>query len=239
MSGFNFNYPEPANDSMPNERLVRARLKTPRAAAIAGIVFSVLFIAAFWWLRISVPSDSTEPGEWLKTSSGLVGVALNLLPFAGIAFLWFVGALRDRLGEREDRFFATVFLGSSLLFLAMLFIMAAVVGAMILAFAQGATEVSTSVAFHFTRIFTYNIVNIYMVKMAGVFLMSTSTVVIFTKIAPSWIALLGYGLALLLLFLSSYFSWTFVAFPFWILLVSIYLLIDEFGGNPRAAGPKP
>src|SRR5262249_57285788 len=129
MSGFNFNYPEPANDSMPNERLVRARLKTPRAAAIAGIVFSVLFIAAFSMLRISVPSDPTEPGEWLKTSSKLVGLALNLLPFAGIAFLWFVGALRDRLVPLEDRFFATAFLGRSLLFLAMLFIVAAVAGA--------------------------------------------------------------------------------------------------------------
>ena len=83
---------------MSTDKLVGAKLKTPRAAAIAGIVFSVLFVAAFSMLRISVPSDPTEPGEWLKTSSSLVGFALNLLPFAGIAFLWFVGALRDRLG---------------------------------------------------------------------------------------------------------------------------------------------
>src|SRR5215813_7590159 len=210
---------------MSTEKLVQAKLKTPRAAAIAGIVFSVLFVAAFSMLRISVPSDPTEPGEWLKTSSKLVGLALNLLPFAGIAFLWFVGALRDRLGPLEDRFFATVFLGSSLLFLAMLFTLAAVVGAMILAFARGAADVSTSVAFHFTRTFAYNIVNIYMVKMAGVFVMSTSTVVIFTKIAPRWIALVGFGLALLLLFVSAYFSWTFVAFPLWILLISVCLLV--------------
>ena len=217
-----------------NDKLIRPRLKTPRAAAIAGIIFSILFVAAFLLLKIVVPSDPSEPGEWLKTSSNLVGVALNLLPFAGIAFLWFVGALRDRLGELEDRFFATVFLGSSLLFLSMLFTMASVVGAMILAFAQGIADVSTSAAFHFTRTFTYNIVNIYMVKMAGVFLMSTSTVVIFTQIAPRWIALLGYGLALLLLFASAHFSWTFVAFPFWILLISMYLLIEEFRGKSPA-----
>jgi hypothetical protein len=41
---------------------------------------------------------------------------------AGIAFLWFIGVIRDHLGDREDRFFATVFLGSGLLFVAMLFI---------------------------------------------------------------------------------------------------------------------
>jgi hypothetical protein len=55
-------------------------------------------------------------------------LALYLVPFAGIAFLWFIGVLRDRLGELEDRFFATVFFGSGLLFLAMLFASAAVAG---------------------------------------------------------------------------------------------------------------
>ena len=60
-----------------------------------------------------------------------MAVALNLIPFAGIAFLWFVGVLRDRIGEREDRFFATVLLGSGLLFVAMLFIGAAVAGGLI------------------------------------------------------------------------------------------------------------
>jgi hypothetical protein len=89
---------------MSTDKLVRAKLKTPRAAAIAGIVFSVLFVAAFSMLRISVPSDPAESGEWLKTSSRLVGFALNLLPFAGIAFLWFVGALRDRLGGLASSF---------------------------------------------------------------------------------------------------------------------------------------
>jgi hypothetical protein len=147
------------------------------------------------------------------------------------------GALRDRLGELEDQFFSTVFLGSSLLFLAMLFTLAAAVGAMILSFGQGAADVPDSMAFHFSRTFAYNIVNIYMVKMAGVFLMSTSTVVIFTKIAPRWVALVGFGLALILLFVSSHFSWTFVAFPLWVLLMSICLLIDEFSQKPRTDRP--
>jgi MFS family permease len=224
---------------MPNDKLVRAKLKTPRAAAIAGIVFSVLFISAFTMLRISVPSDPTEPGEWLKTSSNLVAFALNLLPFAGIAFLWFVGALRDRLGQLEDRFFATVFLGSSLLFLAMLFVLAAVVGAIILTFAAESKDVMSAATFHFARTLTYNVVNIYMIKMAGVFMMSTSTVVVYTGIAPRWVAYLGFTLALLLLFGSSYFSWVFVAFPFWIFLISACLLIEKFHGKPQVSTTKP
>jgi hypothetical protein len=113
--------------------LIRARLKTPRAAAIAGILFSVLLITGLLLFRLSVRADPLEAGTWLKTSSNRVALALNLVPFAGIAFLWFIGVLRDRLGELEDRFFATVLLGSGLLFLAMLFASASVAGGIIIA----------------------------------------------------------------------------------------------------------
>ena len=121
----------------PEETLTRANFKTPKAAAIAGILFCILLLTIFWLLRISVPTDPLEPGDWLKTSANRVALALNLVPFAGLAFLWFIGVLRDRLGNREDRFFATVFLGSGLLFLAMLFAAAAVVGGMLATFAFG------------------------------------------------------------------------------------------------------
>ena len=212
---------------MPDQ-IVQSRLKTPKAAAIAGIIFSALFMAAFALLRISVPSDPVESGEWLKTSTTSVTFAMNLLPFAGIAFLWFVGVLRDRLGPREDRFFATVFLGSSLLFMATLFAVAAIVGAIILTFAASSENLVNSAAFQFARTLTYNLVNIYMIKMACVFMISTSTVVIYTDIAPRWVAFLGFALALLLLFGSAYLAWIFVAFPLWIFLISVCLLVEEF-----------
>ena len=86
--------------------LIRARLKTPRATAVAGIVFSVLLITVLLLFRLSVPADPLEAGAWLKTNSNTVALALNLVPFAGIAFLWFMGVLRDRLGELEDRVLA-------------------------------------------------------------------------------------------------------------------------------------
>ena len=115
-------------------RLTNALLRTPRAAAVAGISFSVLLFVVFGLMRLSVPGDPFEPGAWLESGLTYVTIAMNLVPFAGVAFLWFVGVLRDRLGGREDQFFATVFLGSGLLLLAMLFAAAAVVGAIIIAF---------------------------------------------------------------------------------------------------------
>jgi hypothetical protein len=210
--------------------LTRAKLKTPRAAAIAGILFSVILILVFWLLRISVPADPQEPGSWLSSESRTVALAINLVPFAGIAFLWFIGVLRDRLGEREDKFFATVFFGSGLLFLAMLFAAAAVAGALIISFEAAPAQLMNSATFHFARATAYSLMNIYMVKMAGVFMITTSTIAIYTGFAPRWLAMLGYTLSLLLLFGSYYLSWSFIVFPIWVLMMSIYIFFDD----PRA-----
>src|SRR6266403_3503903 len=91
----------------------RARLATPRAAAVAGILFAVLLITGLGVFRLAVRADPLEAGAWLKTSSNMVGLALNLVPFAGIAFLWFIGVLPDRMGGLEDRFSISVLLFSS------------------------------------------------------------------------------------------------------------------------------
>jgi hypothetical protein len=211
----------------PNETLTRANLRTPKAAAVAGIVFSILMIVTFWLLRISVPATPLEPGSWLVTNSDAVALALNLVPFAGISFLWFIGVLRDRLGSLEDRFFATVFFGSALLFLAMLFAAAAFIGAIILVAAAEPNEMINSTTLHFARAVAYNIMNVYAIKMAGVFMISTSTVALYTGFAPRWIAILGYALAVILLFGSYYLAWSFMVMPVWVLLISIHILIDN------------
>jgi hypothetical protein len=104
----------------PKASSAKDKLTTPRAAAVAGILFSILMITSLVLIWISIPPNPQEEGGWLADNWSKVNLALNLLPFAGIAFLWFIGVVRDRLGQAEDRFFATVFLGSGLLFLAMI-----------------------------------------------------------------------------------------------------------------------
>jgi hypothetical protein len=218
--------------------LTQANLRTPKAAAVAGIVFSVLLLATFWLFRASVPADPLEPGAWLSVGAGRVTLALNLIPFAGVAFLWFIGVLRDRLGSREDRFFATVFLGSGLLFLAMLFAAGAIIGAIILAFTIAPEQLIRSATFHFARAAAYSIVNVYMIKVAAVFVITTSTVAIYTQFAPRWIALIGYLLAVLLVFGGYLVDWTIVAFPAWVLLLSLYILVDNLREPVPTEGGK-
>ena len=215
--------------------LVGVALRTPRAAAIAGIVFSILLIVSLWLLHLSVPADPREGGEWLRTSTGRVSLALNLVPFAGVAFMWFLGVLRDRLGAKEDKFFATVFLSSGLMFLGMIFVAAAAASGLVRAYAAAPAALFGGSTFAFARGFTYDVMHVYAFKMAAVFMVTTSTLILRTAVTARWIALLGYVSALLLLAGSNYLDWVLFVFPGWVLLVSIYILVDNLSTPANAA----
>ena len=219
----------------PETSLTSARLRAPRAAAIAGILFAVLLITSLVLIRRAVPADPLEAGVWLQIHASNVVLALNLVPFAGIAFLWFIGVLRDRLGEREDRFFATVFLGSGLLFLAMLFMSAAMVGGLIIVYTADPGRLVGSPTFTSARAIAYEVMNIYAIKMAGVFMIATSTLALRTGFIARWIAFLGFAVALLLLLSSRYIEGILLVFPLWVLLISLYILIDNLRRPSPAA----
>ena len=78
---------------MPDGQLTLTpqQLKTPRAAALAVILFAVLFGSSVVLIRLAVPANPADGGVWLQDRAGTVSLALSLLPFAGIAFLWFMG----------------------------------------------------------------------------------------------------------------------------------------------------
>jgi hypothetical protein len=199
-------------------------LRTSRAAAVAGIIFAVLLITALVLLRVSVPARPGVPGAWLGDAGrrAAVAIALNLIPFAGIAFLWFIGVLRDRIGEREDRLFATVFLGSGLLFVGMLFVAAAVAGATIAAASAappGADVLSLS------RNLTGSLLNVYTMRMAAVFTLTTVNIARRTAIVSRWLILAGLACALILLVGIGVSPWVELLFPAWILALSLEILL--------------
>jgi len=93
-------------------QLTDRRLRTPGAASIAGIIFALLFTTSLVLIRLSIPEDLAARDTWVQNQSGSLGLAMGLVPFAGIASLWFMGVVRDRIGAYEEWFFTTVFLGS-------------------------------------------------------------------------------------------------------------------------------
>ena len=221
------------------DKLTKATLRTPRAAAIAGIVFSILLIQAFWLLRVSIPTESLISREWLGDHAKTVTIALSLIPLSGIAFLWLIGVVRDRLGQREDRFLATIFLGSGLLFLAMLFAAAAVASAAVIAFNAMPDQAFDPRMLAFARTLVSDLMNVYATKMAGVFMFSTSTIAIYTRFAPRYTGFLGYGLAVVLVLGSHYFEWSFFVFPLWVLLLSAHILADDLRGSSHVRNTNP
>jgi len=210
------------SDKVP--QLTDRRLRTPRAAAVAGIFFALLLGISYILIRISIPADPADGGAWLEERANTVALALSLVPFAGLAFLWFIGVVRDRIGQLEDRFFSSVFFGSGLLYLAMMFVSAALAGGLLSAYAIIPAQLIDSGLYTFTRSVMWRVTNIYAIRMAGVFMISLGTIWVRTHTMPRWLVFLTYGLALVLLLSIGYSLWVTLIFPGWVLIISVYIL---------------
>jgi hypothetical protein len=219
-----------ARDAMTDILTASSRpLTPPRAAAVAGIIFSALMITSLGIVRMAVPADPAKPGLWLTDSTGrnAVRLALNLVPFAGVAFLWFMGVLRNRVGALEDKFFATVLLGSGLLFVGSLFASAAAAGALVETAPAGNIQQANNEIYYFVRRMSYAFLNVFAIKMAGVFMFSTCTIALRTAIFPRWVAFSGFVCGVALLVIISNWLWIGLLFPLWILLVSAQILVAD------------
>ena len=209
----------------------------PRVVAVSGMIFSALYITSLVFVRLAVPADPKDPGIWLADPvyRSWVGIALNLVPFAGIAFLWFMAVLRNRIGLLEDRFFATVFLGSGLLFVAMLFAAVAVSRGLLETFAASGRLSADSETYAVGRAMAYVLMNTFGMKMAAVFMFVTSMIGLRTGVLSPWVSFVGFALGLMLLLVITDFAWIALVFPFWVLLVSTYILIADFRHARRRA----
>jgi hypothetical protein len=214
---------------------------TPRAAAVAGILFAILFACCIVLLRLATPPDITDLNAWTDTTRRMVSIALALISLAGIAFLWFIGVVRDRLGAFEDRFFATVVQGSGLLFLAMTFAAFAYAAGMFAALRIEGDHITNPDAYVVGRAVMSQMFNMYALKMASVFMISLSTLWLRTGVMPRWLSYISYAVALLMLFSLSLSLWMVLWFPAWVLAVSTYFLLMTYRQGPSGDedGPPP
>ncbi|MER7988789.1 hypothetical protein ABTY53_24810 [Streptomyces noursei] len=217
-------------------------LRTPRVAAVAGMVSAVLLGVAVLLVRLAVPERSEDAADWIHDTSqrGFLHTALMLLPFAGIFFLWFMGAVRDFVGDAEDRFFSTLFLGSGLLFVAMLFVLAATTGSL-LAVTEASPSASAGerVLWQYGRHLVLELLTSYATRMAAVFVVSTTTIGHRLGIFPRWLVWLGYLVALVLLFVVGGESHVELVFPLWMLAVSGHVFVITLRRHRGGGRPGP
>ncbi|MFJ8503763.1 hypothetical protein [Streptomyces avermitilis] len=204
------------------------RLRTPRAAGVAGAVFAVLLAAAIVLVRIAIPAGNAADAAVAPDQRWAVRVALEIVPFAGIFFLWFMGALRAQVGEAEDRFIATVFLGSGLVFVATMFGAGAAAG----------TVLNETQPSGFGRHFAYTLMTTYALRVAAVFIFTTSTIGHRLGVFPRPLAVFGYLAGLVLLVVGSGMPWSELLFPAWALAVSVHMLRVGFRESRPSRGTE-
>jgi hypothetical protein len=192
---------------------------------VAGILFGLLFGATLILIRVKMPEGVGDSAEWLDSQKGGILTATKLMPFAGITFLWFIGVVRDNLGRYEDRFFASVLLGSGLLFLAMMFVSTAVAAALV-GINAGVTDPAAHVeVIAFGKMIVVSAARTYAIRMAAVFMISLATIWLKTGLMPRWLVAVSYLVALGLLIAGDVSMWLTLAFPVWVLVVSALILL--------------
>lgn len=218
-------------------RVVPQLLRTIEAAAIAGLLYSALSLAATFILsEVPDPGDGERSiREWYADGGNQYRVilAVNLAAVSSVLFVWFVAVIRRRVGDRENRFFGTVFLGSALL-LAGSWLTAAVFFAAPAVAANTFDVVPSVGAIAMTQASGTTMVSIVSARLEAVFVISTTTVGRLSGAFPRWMVVLSYGVGLVLLLAplpSLVVTWV---FPTWVALISSTLLIRR--DSVRVAG---
>ena len=229
--------PTSVTNEQPEDRIVRRRWSI-ESAAIAGIVYAVgSSIALLLVLDFPAPDlPDAELTAWFADSGNRWRLlsGLNLGTLSAVAFLWFVGVLRNRIGDREDRFFGTVFYGSAILYAALwvaALAAAAAIPAAIELFdaavrvdsgAAGATG-GTAAALLF----------IVAPRVQALFVLSTSTIFLRTNVAPKWLALIGYVFGIALFLVPVVAKPVGIGFPVWVFVASITVLATSRSADTR------
>jgi hypothetical protein len=220
----------PGDPSVPD-----ALTWSPRRAAVLtatlGIVHATLFLVSVW-LFAGVPGPRAPDAELAAFYASperqrVILVWLYLMPFAGIAFLWFVVALRMWINEsarRENVLLSNVQLVSGVLFLALFFAGAAATAAMATGVEFSDAPIDPAVARQLPLLGS-TLLLVFAMRMAAVFVFATSSIGRSTGVLPRWFTLAGYPVGAFLLLSATFSKALVLVFPGWVLVLSLLLLL--------------
>lgn len=224
--------------------------RAARLTALTGAIYAVLFVLSFW-LITRTPGANDSDAEFVAFYSGAddrrpILVGLYLMPFAGIAFLWFTDALRvwnRAYGRRENLFLSNMQLFAGILYVGLFFATAAAaaVTAASVEFASGPVDPMLARLFpEFGRTLFY----FFALRMAAMFCFATSSIQLAAAILPKWLGQIGYAVGVVLLLTPTFSDWLALVFPAWVLALSVAVLMavgpipTGAGGSAEAAGGR-
>jgi hypothetical protein len=215
-------------DPLLASRQLRRHFGSIHAAAIAGIICATGWAVSLAGL-LAVPgvgeSDAEIDSYWADHSNGTAAlVHLQVLVFATIAFLWFVGVVRGRLGDREPKLFGTVFFGASILLAGLLFIAASFLAApAVLVSVGGRAPAPDAVAL--TRAAAAVVLSVFAPRVATLVMFATASLGRATGALPRWLVWLTYAVGIVELVNVTTAVPTIYLVPAWVAVVSVVLLV--------------
>lgn len=219
------------SDLDARQQRFRRRVRSLEAAAVAGVVYAVLTIGGLLLLAQfpSLDQSDEEITSWFENSanqSSLI-LGLNLVAVSSVAFLWFVAVIRRRVGDLEDRFFGTVFLGSGIAYIAIWLVAGAVLAGPAVATSVldsgSVTEGSASLAAGIGA----GLLLVVAPRVQAVFVLTTSAVILRSRVLPRWLAIVGYVVAIAMFLFPLVADPIGLVFPIWVAVVSVVLAVHR------------
>jgi len=232
--------PDPAPLFEPSP--IRRRLASIEAAAVAGIICAIGWSLSMRGL-LSAPGIGAPDSEierfYRDANHGTAAVVwLQVLVFSTIAFLWFVGVVRGRLGDREPKLFGTVFLGASILLAGLVFVGAAFLAAPSVLVAVGGKTPSPDAA-SLSRAGAAVVLSVFVPRIATLVMFSTASLGRATGALPRWLIWLTFAIGIAELVNVTVSTPTIYLVPAWIALVSIVLLVRRTESDFELDQPSP
>lgn len=206
---------------------------TTRWGDIAGIAFVVLFFVGF--IALDTPDTDAPVADWdayFGDSGNRTETILSmfLIVLSGFAFLWFATSMRVRLrAAATAEQLRAVAAGAALLYVAML-----VAGGIAFGNTAGAIEFGDTPVpdGDISRMFEQ--LGFALIMLAGgfasaVFVGVTSVLGRKAGVFPPWLAILGYVVAVILVF--SFMFFPVLLLLVWVLIVSIRSLVSQTGSG--------
>ena len=218
----------PAGNSVALDRPEPRAHSLRRAAYLTagvGSVHALLFVLSYW-LLLGTPdatASATMRGEIIQRRVTLAG--LYLMPFAGIAFIWFIVALRMWISGHqrpENVLLSNVQLVSGILYVALFFAAggSAATAAASVEFAHA--TIDPVVAVQFPR-YALTLLFVFAVRMAAMFVFTTSNIGRTTGVLPRWFSLAGLVVGLFMLLSATFSRVLVLIFPVWVLVLCAML----------------
>jgi hypothetical protein len=222
--------PDPGAQAAIDARWRQARA-LGRMSALAGIVFAALFVVAAVLVR-RAPAlrdpDAVYEAFYVDDGETLATLGLTVVPFAGIALLWHLSATRAMFQAVPRRFSPVqgwLQMAAGLMFLCMMFVGSAAVGAVALLGVFEVTPLPPPDVARALAAVGYGLMFVFGVRMAGMYMITTIGMASAAGLLPRWLAVVGYLAAAFLLVSTTYHPLVLLVFPAWVVVVSVVLLI--------------